>query len=971
MRNIFLALLFCVLCPVKAANLVINEVMAANLGEVIDPSWNFGGWVEIYNPSSASVSLNGMTLSDHKGHSVTLGKQHGSVPAHGYRNLWFDHYEAKEFPAQIDFKLDTDGGTLTLSKGETVLDAVTYPAAISHTSWARVSDGEEGWEFCPWPTPEASNDGVTKASVRLAAPLPSHPGGWIDGTTDFTVAVPDGATLCYTTDGRMPGRDSQQADVDADGLAHFRVSGSKVYRFRCLAEGYLPSAVVTRSFLSRDYTKYVGGGWDVDEWGEWIWVDGYEQKGTLGGFSLLSVVTDPDYLYSDQIGIYVDGNNGGWSYWCYANYYRDWDRPVNVEIYDAEGVPLVNQEADMSMSGGFSRMNLTKSFKLKSNKKFEGANYYPQTGIFPEKPYVRYKDLLVRSGGDDLQDRHQDNALQALVRRSGYYVDSQAYRPVFVFFNGIYKDVLFLREPSNKQYGYSNYGMDTDEMDTLEESDITGVNVVCGTSEAFDELYAAAAKASSSDSQWQRVRELLDVDEYANYFALETYLANQDWPQNNIKMFRDKKDGRFHVVLQDLDACFHEQGNTFDRMENGLNYYYAMAGYQENSLLALFFNLMKRKEFRQRFVDAYCLAAGSVFEPTVASRELDRLYDELAVGYDAEAPKLASVFATLKQSLDATWRERRLDYLHRWSRAKLATADCVTASISASIPDAAILFNGQPVPYAAFNGQIFLPVTLEAAAPAGYEFVAWQRNGSPVSEDSVFDVTRGGNYTAVFRPVEHSEPPLPIIVVNEVSAANSIFQSDRIKRSDWIELYNTTSSPFDLAGCYISDAYDEPHKYRIPDNLGNATVLAPYGHLVLWADDTETRADGTGICRMLHVPFKLANRDNSVVVLTAADDAWQDVFGYHAHGDRESVGRWPDGSASVYRLDHPTIEETNLLTSYASPLVFDYEILSLPSVTKKYSDTETYYDLFGRRVDERAAARGAIVITSNQRKTLK
>lgn len=967
-----------------AQNLVINEVMAANLGEAIDPSWNFGGWVEIYNPTMKAVSLDGLVLAaPAKGGQGTgdqtykLTKAHGSVPAGGYRCLWFGHND-KDFPQQVDFKLDCDGGRIALiASGGATIDEVLYPEAVSRTSWARTTDAGGEWAYCSWPTPEAANahfPAVGHAgqgtAVRTPAPAPSHPGGWLEGPCTFDVSVAPGATLYYTTDGTAPTASSPRAALDASSSARFEVTANAVYRFRAESPGALPSQVVTRSFITRSYTKVITDYWDWGDWGDGGWWPGgggwptTEETTTFAGFSLLSVVADPQYLYDDNIGIYVDGTNGGWSYWGYANYYRDWDRPVNVEIYDPEGVPLVNQEVDMSMSGGYSRMNDVKSFKLKSGKKFEDAAYFPLTGLFDEKPYGRYKDILVRSGGSTMVDRHQDNALQFVARRSGFYVDTQAFRPVYVFLNGDYLETLFMREPSNRQYGYSNYGMDTDAMDTLEESDITGVSLTHGTWDAFGELYDAALEAPADDDQWRRVEELLDVDAFANYFALELFLANQDWPQNNIKLFREDNDaphaGRFHVVVQDLDACFHETGNTFERLDTYEFYPYAHVGRQENILLTLFLHLMGREEFRQRFVDAFCLVAGSVYEPSAVADDLAVLTTTLAAGYVEKRGEMTSALNQVKNQLTAAWARKRVEYLQRWGRARLSAAKSVTATIGGGLSaagealqemPATVLLNGQPIPRGRFSGTLFLPVTLEAQELVGKEFAGWMRNGQMVSAERAISLAEGGEYRAVYRVATADGAAAPV-VVNEVCADNGYCQSPRLKRSDWIELYNATEEDFDTEGLYVSDDENDPFKYRLPAT-SPATVVPAHGHLVLWADDHQ-------------LPFKLANADGAAVIVTAADGAWSNTLRYVAHDDRKSVGRWPDGGTATYVMAHPTVGSGNVATSAMERLEWPEVPVGvlpplLPGTPQPVDPTadgadrfpSVVYDLQGRRADSR------------------
>ena len=53
-----------------------------------------------------------------------------------------------------------------------------------------------------------------------------------------------------------------------------------------------------------------------------------------------------------------------------------------------------------------------------------------------------------------------------------------------------------------------------------------------------------------------------------------------------------------------------------------------------------------------------------------------------------------------------------------------------------------------------------------------------------------------------------------------------------------------------------------------------------------------------------------------VVVLTAANGSWSDILQYGPHDGNSTVGRYPDGTADIYMMNVPTIQKTNILTSY-------------------------------------------------------
>ena len=61
-----LALLSCsqvVNAQSTASKLVINEIMARNIDMMMDPSFNYGGWIELYNPTNTAINLNGLYIS--------------------------------------------------------------------------------------------------------------------------------------------------------------------------------------------------------------------------------------------------------------------------------------------------------------------------------------------------------------------------------------------------------------------------------------------------------------------------------------------------------------------------------------------------------------------------------------------------------------------------------------------------------------------------------------------------------------------------------------------------------------------------------------------------------------------------------------------------------------------------------------------------------------------------------------------
>ena len=697
-----------------SSSLVINELQAANVDMYVDPSFNYGSWVELYNPSDKAASVQGFYISDDPSDltKYRLYAESNVIPAHGYLVLWFDHH-SKYAPTQIDSKLDYDGGFLYISNSiGQLLASVAYPESISRTSFARTTDGGNQWGITAYPTPGRSNASSIFNTTRLEAPVVDKDACLFTSPFNVQVTIPTGATLRYTTDGTTP--TEQRGEISDDGL--FIIDATTTFRFRLFQEGYLPSQVITRSYIYKD-KDYV--------------------------LPIISVVTDPVNLYDDSLGIYVRGVNGrtgnGQSSPC--NWNMDWERPVNIEYITPEGEMMLNQEADMEMCGGWSRAWTPHSFKIKANKVYEGLNYLPYQ-VFPDKAHLKHKTWQIRNGGNDTDSRIKDAALQEIVHSSGLDVDGQECQPVVHFINGQFMGMLNIREPNNKHFVEANYGLDDDEIDQFEMSPDSNYVQKCGTDESFSHWHELSADAANS-ATYEEICNMVDIDEYINYMAIELYLGGTDWPQNNIKGFKPRREGgKFRFVLFDLDGALattnsfsifedKQYNHTFDLIyDTGER----MTG--EIKWVTIFLNMLQNEEFRKKFIDTYCLVAGSVFTPERCDSIIDKMATrtESTLSYEGKSPWWTA--NSLKSNLSGR-QQSMINSLRSYYRMNLSDVEEQKVSLSANIPEARILLNDMQVPTNRFDGSLFAPVTLKAEAPAGFRFAGWA-SLNPTNAETVF-----------------------------------------------------------------------------------------------------------------------------------------------------------------------------------------------------------------------------------------
>ncbi len=689
---------------VDANGLIINEIMASNVDEFISPAFNFDGWIELYNNTEAAFPLAGLYMSDD---ATNLKKWRmpttiGVLPAKGFKVIWFDSNDIA--PQNAPFKLDVDGGTIYISDTSGQLIASqTYPAGKERVSYARTTDGGSTWGLTDTATPEASNNPSKFADVQLAAPVVDQPSQLFSGALSVNVTIPAGCTLRYTTDGSLPTADNGETSR----TGQFSVGSTSIYRFRLFAEGQLASAVTSRSYIYKDRDYYL---------------------------PVVSVVGDDRFFNSTEIGVFQKGPNGrpGNGQDSKCNWNMNWERPVNFSYLDADGEMVLNQDVNLEMCGGWSRAWLPHAFKLKGNKELGGNKHLPYP-FFTQKPYIRNRTLQVRNGGNDNNARFKDPALQYLVMSAGVNLDCQSYQPVHEFINGEYIGVLNVREPNNKHYVYANYGWDDDEIDQFEMSPDSAYVQKCGTADAYNELVDVLSEDAANSETYEEIRKLLDVDSYANYMAAQLYLGNWDWPQNNVKGFRHRDGGKFRFVLFDLDGSFNtsspfdtffgKEYYTFDQLKP------ASLGrlYNEHiRFVTLFRNLLRNADFRRRFIDAYCIMGGSVFEASRAASIISELEGNVrpAMSLEGRQGSLSSTANSVRNSL-AGRLSTAINALWNCSDLELKSSRVQNVTLGSDTEGAQLLINGMQVPTGAFKGSLFAPATLKAVAPAGYAFQGW------------------------------------------------------------------------------------------------------------------------------------------------------------------------------------------------------------------------------------------------------
>ena len=691
-KNTLVLLFLMAFFSATQAQLVINELMSNNVSYNMDELWNYSMWVEIYNSYTSAVNQGNYYITDDLSEPRKWKPASKSIPAKGFSVLWF---ERENVAGHANFKLDPQGGKLyILSATNEIVDQVTYPAQKRNISCGRITDGAREWVFFELPSPGASNNGKQNAVQRCTHPVLNKAGGFYTGSSvSVGFETPTaGETIRYTTDGKEP----TLASMAYTPGANLTYNKTTVIRAKTFATGKLSSDVISATFFLENRT------FDLP---------------------VNSIITDPVNLFDNTIGIYTRGTNGltGRGETTPANWNRPWHRPANYELFDVKKVCQINQELDISINGGWTRARNLKSLRIKPRNKF--GNNHLNYDFFPfTKPNQKYKDILLRNSGNDFgASMIKDGFIQSLFLKSKMNLDLQAYQPSVVFMNGEYYGIENIRERAGSDYVYSNYGLKDGEFYMAEDSELP-------TYPPYIEFINYVTQNDIQQTAvYDNVCNMMDIDNYMDYIVSMVYCGNQDWPWNNLIIWRPVNNGKWRWITFDTDSGFENANpaaanEALDRLYNG------RGNANENYAQVLPRELTKNQTFANRLVDRFAIRISTDFDAQRVIAVLDSVCALVKNEIPYHQAKWGGNHAGKVNTMRNFANARQSALLNKVSARYLNNASIQNVNISSNITSARYMFNSEPLQYANANIRYFnnRQLKLEAKPVRGYKFKHWE-----------------------------------------------------------------------------------------------------------------------------------------------------------------------------------------------------------------------------------------------------
>ncbi len=596
---------------------MINELCSKNHETIDDFEDQSEDWIELINVGSLPVNLQAFWLSDEAADpqkwnfpAVTIDPQEHLLVFASKKDTLVDG------ELHCNFKLSSAGDSLFLFNNDNLIQELALPALQADHSYGFNLQGSLAYFDEPSPgEPNIYTSYLGYASFPEINPV----SGRFEEAIQVLPTELEETVYRYTLDGNFP--DSKSPILD-ESLVLDSTSVLTVTAFR---PNFLPSAASHRTYLF---------GEDTD-------------------LPVASLIFPPAHFWGDD-GLYGFGPHGDTSFpYDGANFWLDIKKPVFFEFFDENQQAQVQDYVMTKLHGGTSRAREMKSLRIMADKKV-GDSSLGYT-FFDETHYDDCKQIVLRNASTDFKKAHcRDGLFHHHLSKQQTGLAPLQYQPTIVFLNGQYWGIHNLRERLNQDYVAALSDVDDSEVDYLDRTD----EVISGSAMMFDSLRTLVFEQDLSNLQnYESVQQLLDIENFIDYFIVEIYAHNDDWinRDNNTRLYRPQiEGGKWQFMLFDLDDSFSasKEEHFADKLEDVL----MLAENEENIHAMIFAKLLEVPPFRLQFARRFC----DLLNSSLTLREITYTWEEVVSWLQPEMQRHTEKWG----STDYHWLSRMEELLY-------------------------------------------------------------------------------------------------------------------------------------------------------------------------------------------------------------------------------------------------------------------------------------------------------------------
>ena len=729
--------------------IVINEVCSDNYsypveGEICD-------YIELYNPSLVSVSLEGYSLTDQESDpgAFVFGKVQIAPKSYLLIRLNGKNQANEARDLQDFFGVNNRGETIFLyDSSKKLLDMVKVPGLDYDVAYSRTVDGGPDWSrsCC---TPQAANEQQEQENVVTF----SADSGFYDTPFYLELSAGKGEVIYYTLDGSVPDENAIRytepiyvEDISAQEDRYSDNPDMSVYD-DTVFEAKSDKAMVVRAIS-------VGENGEKSEPGCATYFVGFAEKPGYKDISVMSIVADPEDLFGEAQGIYVvgedykEGIEGALP--NYAQKGKEWEREISLTFFDQTHQKCFEQHCGLRIQGASKRAAAQKSLTI--NTRYRYGTPYLIENIFGGESQI---SKISMKGA--LRYIPREAFPYELVSDRGISVPDTLYTAIFI--NGEYWGLYVVEERFTTAYFEEHFGVDRDQVALLKQSVLEA-----GTKadEAdYQDMLSFVEKNDLSDPQnYEAICKHMDVQSFIDYFCTQMYICNMDFAEwHNCYTWKSREvgdgpyeDAKWRFMLYDVDySAGADIGCDFyvDPFRGDMPWsdFTAMED-------RLFGALYANEEFRRQFVLTFMDLANTSFEKEYVLGLIEELEDLIEEPMEVSKDRFEHQgFYEELESLESmkNFYANRFPYVTTYLAEVFGlSGELVPITIANSLPEggsvqintAKLSFEQQDI----WIGQYFTdyPVTLTAIPEEGYRFAGWSGSVTGESETVIVPVDAEG-----------------------------------------------------------------------------------------------------------------------------------------------------------------------------------------------------------------------------------
>ena len=754
-----------------------------------------------------------------------------------------------------NFKISNGQESVYLSNIEgTIIDTIGVVFIPNNLSYGRYPDGNGSLHYFDQPTPGESN--LEQGYIdKVDDPLLNLDGGFYNNpvTIQLLNESMDKKTY-YTLDGSEPNTNSSEF------LNYLNINSTSVVKIKSYVQNQLPSSTNSHTFFINE-EKYL---------------------------PTISLSTDPKNLWDYNTGIYVIGPNAESTFPFFgANFWQDWEKPAHFELFQDGSSRALTHDVIIKIFGGWSRGQSQKSISVFPQKDFE-------YDFFSDLDIDKFSSIVLRNSGNDWNFTMLRDGLVSRIANQ-LNIDNLAYEPAELYLNGEYWGIHNIREKLNLSYIGNHFNIDKDKINLLE---LKG-NVIDGSSEEYFQLIEYLNSNSLIDQEkYNYVKSQIDIDNFIDYQLLQIFIANVDWPGNNLKFWKKQGTlGKWRWILFDTDFGLGWMYGE-DYTHNTLHFALEVNGPEWPNppwSTLILRKLIENSEFKQKFINRYSdlvntsLSYLSIHENLTEASEKIKLaiprhsqkWNQFSFDEWLKNIEVIERFAVLRSLYLNSYFEEEFN-LGNPSEIEFT----VFPSSSGKIKINSVITHKSP-----WIGKYFKDhqIKLTAVPNPGYTFIGWSGGSNDTSDSLEIIVEDWSTIQANFEK-DNSHPQ---IVINEINYnSSSVYDTE-----DWVEIYNKLDNVIDLSNWKLKDGIDT-NIYIIPPS----TYLRADDYLVICRDTLDFKSvQGNTVNIIGNFNFGL-NNSGDLIRLYNKFDILIDSVRY------DNNFPWPieaDGGGSTLELTNP------------------------------------------------------------------